>query len=395
MAPAARGTDSGARTQFGGAPVTTRARRSDGDGRRARSAFVALALLAACRDARPYAVGVVLGFEGEQGARLALEHVNAAGGVRGHRLEARSLSGAWNASAQVALRVADSLSSDPHVVAVIGHANSSASLAASQVYNERHVVQIAPTTTAPLFSQAGPYSFRLVASDEYQARFLADQALDSAVARMAVLYVNDDYGRALHTMLIAALAERAVRPVYEGAYVEGDSANGAAELIGPLAAARPTMLVWLGRAAEFLRIVGPLRAALPGVRVLASDGFGGVTVEGDSSGAFAGVRYVRLVDIERPDSALQRVRTQYRKLGHGDLPDQTALAYDAVLLVAQAMRDVGPDREAIRDWLARLGRGHTAFPGITGPIAFPRQNDGVPRYVLVTAGSGRASPRTH
>ena len=374
--------------------MTSWVRRWGGDGRRARAAFVALCGLLACRDAGPYAVGVVLGTEGEQGARLALEQVNAAGGIRGHKLEARNLSGAWNASAQVALQVAESLSSDPHVVAVIGHANSSASLAASQVYNERHMVQIAPTTTAPLFSQAGPYSFRLVASDEYQARFLAEQALARSGARIAVLYVNDDYGRALHAMLIATLAERAVRPVYEGAYVEDDTANGAGELIGSLAAAHPTTLLWLGRAGEFVRVVGQLRAALPDLDVLASDGFGGVTVENDSRGLLAGVHYVRLVDIERPDTALQRVRTEYRKLGHGDLPDQTALAYDAVLLVAQALRDVGPDREAIRDWLAQLGRGHSAFRGITGPLAFPRQGDGAPRYVLVTAGARDSSPPT-
>jgi branched-chain amino acid transport system substrate-binding protein len=233
-----------------------------------------------------------------------------------------------------------------------------------------------------------------VASDEYQARFLADQALSRNGARIAILYVNDDYGRALHAMLVATLAERAVRPVYEGAYVEDDTANGAAELLGPLAAARPSTLLWVGRAAEYLRIVGPLRAALPDVAILASDGFGGVTVEGDTRGLLDGVRYVRLVDIERPDTALQRVRSEYAKLGHGDLPDQTALAYDAVLLVAQALNDVGPDREAIRDWLAELGRGHSAFPGITGPLAFPRRGDRAPRYVLVTAGARRATPVT-
>lgn len=365
--------------------------RWSGDGRRARAAFVVLAVLTACREARPYKVGVVLGREGEEGARLALEQVNAAGGVRGRKLEALNLSGAWNASAQVALQVAESLASDPRVMAVIGHANSSASLAASQVYNERHVVQIAPTTTAPLFSQAGPYSFRLVASDEYQARFLADQALTRPGLRIAVLYVNDDYGRALHSLLVATLAERSVRPVYEGAYVEDDTANGAPVLLGSLAAAHPTTLLWLGRADEFVRIAGQLRAALPHLDVLASDGFGGVTVEGASAGLLDGVKYVRLVDIERPDTALQRVRTEYRKLGHGDLPDQTALAYDAVLLVAQALRDVGPDRDAVRDWLAQLGRGRSAFPGITGPLAFPRQGDREPRYVLVTAGARRPS----
>lgn len=355
--------------------------------RRTAAAMVALSLVAACRDTRPYVVGVVLASEGEQGARLALEHINASGGVRGRTMEARNFSGAYNSGARVALQVAESLSRDPRVVAVIGHTNSSASLAAAQVYNEQHVAQIAPTTTAPLYSQAGPYSFRLVASDEYQARFIADQVMAKADARIAIVYVNDDYGRALHMMLDRALAQRKVRPVYEGSYVEDDTANGAAELIGTIAAAHPTILVWLGRASEFKRIASRLRAELPHVEVMASDGFGGSSVESDSGGLFAGVRYVRLVDVDRADTSLQRVRGEYEKLGRGDLPDQAALAYDAVLLVAQAIREVGPDRERIRDWLARLGTDHPAYPGITGPLSFQRLGDRPPSYVLVTPGA--------
>lgn len=364
--------------------MTGSVQRGAGVRQRMAAALFALSLVVACRDTRPYVVGVVLASEGEQGARLALEHVNASGGVRGRALEARNFSGAYNSGARVALQVAESLSKDPRVVAVIGHTNSSASLAAAQVYNEQHVAQIAPTTTAPLYSQAGPYSFRLVASDEHQARFLADQVMAKADARIAIVYVNDDYGRALHMMLDAALAQRAVRPVYEGSYVEDDTANGAAELIGSIAAAHPTILVWLGRASEFKRIASRLRAAVPHAEVIASDGFGGSAVESDSGGLFDGVHYVRLVDVDRADTALQRVRGEYEKLGRGELSDQAALAYDAVLLVAQAIREVGPDRERIRDWLARLGTDHPAYPGITGPLSFQRLGDRAPSYVLVT-----------
>ncbi|HET7188672.1 MAG TPA: branched-chain amino acid ABC transporter substrate-binding protein [Gemmatimonadaceae bacterium] len=363
--------------------------------RRTAAAMLALSLGVACRDTRPYVVGVVLASEGEQGARLALKHVNASGGVRGRAMEARNFSGAYNSGARVALQVAESLSRDTRVVAVIGHTNSSASLAAAQVYNEQHVAQIAPTTTAPLYSQAGPYSFRLVASDEHQARFIADQVMARAGARIAIVYVNDDYGRALHMMLGGELSQRKVRPVYEGSYVEDDTANGAAELIGSIAAARPTTLVWLGRASEFRRIATRLRAALPRVEVIASDGFGGSAVESDSGGLFDRVRYVRLVDVDRADTTLQRVRGEYEKLGRGDLSDQAALAYDAVLLVAQAIREVGPDRERIRDWLARLGTDHPAYPGITGPLSFQRLGDRAPSYVLVTPGARRPAGVAH
>jgi branched-chain amino acid transport system substrate-binding protein len=337
---------------------------------------------------------MVLGGEGEQGARLALERVNAAGGVNGHPLEIRNLRGKVKSGAQEALVAAESLAADPQVLAVIGHSNSSASLAGSQVYNQRRVVQIAPTTTAPLFDHAGPYSFRLVPSDEYQARFLAEQVRSQPGARVAVLHVNDDYGRGLHAMVLSALAKKGIRPILDRGYVEGDSENGAAELSDGLERAKPNLLVWLGRAPEFARIASRLRERLPAVDVLASDGFGGPTVNDDSAGRFDGVRYVRLINVASIDTAFVRVRADYRKLGRGDIPDQAALSFDAFMLVATAIRDVGPDRERIRAWLVGLGRERPEYQGITGPLAFPRPGDPASHYFLMTAGAERWESRS-
>src|SRR5205807_47995 len=138
--------------------------------------------------------------------------INDAGGVRGRPLELRLMLGQVSTAAQMALTAAESLASDPKVLAVVGHTNSSASLAAAHVYNEHHVVQIAPTTTTPLYSEAGDYSFRMVASDVYQGRFLANLVLAIPGQRVAVLYVNDDYGRALHAATMDRLSASGVAP---------------------------------------------------------------------------------------------------------------------------------------------------------------------------------------
>ena len=57
----------------------------------------------------------------------------------------------------------------------------------------------------------------------------------------------------------------------------------------------------------------------------------------------------------------------------GRAPDASeALQYDAFMLLAAAVRDVGPDRMAIRNWLESLGRTRPPWIGVTGPIAFNR-----------------------
>ncbi len=348
--------------------------------------IASLAALQGCgAPAKPYVIGVVLGTEGEYGAKLALDRLNAAGGVQGRRLDLHILRGKSNADAQMALAAAESLAGDARVLAVIGHSNSAASLSASQVYNHRRIVQIAPTTTAPLYGEAGPYSFRMVPSDEHQARFLATEVQRRKRARVAVVYVNDDYGRSLHTILKSALVEMGIPPAFDAAYVEGDADTGAPGLVSGLRRTKPTTLVWLGRAHEFARVAKQLRSVLPDLEVLASDGFGGALVDTDTSGLLAGVRYVRLVNLATTDTAFTSVRAEYRKFGLGDISDQAALGFDAVMVVGAAIQHVGGDRERIRTWLAELGRDRPAYGGITGPVAFPRPGNPSSHYYLVPA----------
>jgi branched-chain amino acid transport system substrate-binding protein len=344
----------------------------------------ACALAAACDRGEPYIIGVVLGGDGARGAGLAAQDVNAHGGVNGHRVQLVLMSGASSVSARVALAAAESLTSNDRVLAVVGHTNSAASLAASQIYNARHVVQIAPTSTTPLYSNAGPYSFRMVASDVHQGVFLANEVIAHGGARVAVLYVNDDYGRGLREVLVERLRAIGVKPVYDAPFGEDDR-HEVGEIIESVVRARPQVLVWVGRAHRFRDVSVALRRELPTMSVLASDGFGGPELSHDTEHLFDGVRYVRLVDYTRHDSAMRAFRNRFIERVFPELTDQAVLSYDAVTLLAEAMRHVGPNREAIRDWLSKVGHGSPPFEGLTGPIAFPTGGDRAPGYFMDVA----------
>lgn len=348
------------------------------------STAAALVLLSTgCREPADHRVGVVLGDEGVRGATLAVEDLRAAGGPA---IRLLALTGMFGTSASVALQGAESLAVDTRVLAVVGHTNSSSSLSASQVYNARRVVQIAPTSTSPLYSQAGPYSFRLVGSDFHQARFLAQQLSAAESKRVAIVYTNDDYGRSLRRLMVEELARRGVVAVYEGVYAESESDGQ--DLVRALAHARPTVLVWLGRDPFYSRIRDGLRAVLPALPVLASDGFGGVSGGPDAS-RLDEVRYIRLVNVDTASVAMKALQARYSAGGGvGPLTDQVVLSYDAVMLLGTAIREAGADREAIRAWLNRLGRSRPAFVGMTGPIAFSDDGDRESSYVLVAAGAG-------
>ncbi len=352
-----------------------------------------VALVAACEQKSPYTFGVVLDTDGERGAGLAVEEINAHGGIDGHILRLHSVGGAASTEARVALQTAAILAADPNVIAVIGHTNSSASLSASQVYNAEGVVQIAPNSSTPLYSMAGRYSFRLTGSDEHQGVFLANHVLAmSPRPRTAVLFVNDDYGRPLRDVVVARLEVGGLEPVYDSPYSERETDTDIAEMIEALARSRPDVLIWVGRSLEFVRIQPVLTKALPKLVVLASDGFAGSALARDSLHALDGVRYVRLMDPNRKDPRLDSLYARYRREGWPTPTDQAVLSYDAVLVLADAVRAAGRRREAVRTWLARVGADLPPIQGLSGPIAFSAEGDRLPQYFLETIGESRLRP---
>lgn len=359
-------------------------------GRRAMAAMLGLAI-AACSTSRPVRIGVVMTADGVIGAQLAAADINATGGIDGRTLELVVVEEQNATLPQEAITTAERMAADSRVLAVIGHHRSSVSLAASQIYNARRLAQIAPNSSAPLYTQAGPYSFRLVASDVHQAAFLAARIAGmSPVPRIAVLYVNNDYGRAFRGLLQAALREAGTPPVYEAPFLDGEArfTQHRDDLLRSLEGTRPDLLVWIGGAPELALLRSELREAHPRLRVLASD-----DVTGDGA-AFARLRpvagdlMVSYVDVTAARPALRRVASRFESVSGRPLTSAAALTYDAVSVVATAMRSGAADREGIRRYLESLSLPDRAYPGITGGIRFDVNGDGQPSYVLFEVAQG-------
>ena len=332
-----------------------------------------LLVLAGCRADAPV-IGVAVDGDGVPAARMAAADVNAAGGIDGDSLVLHVEPGEAVTSARRAIRLAEALADDRAVVAVVGHSNSAASLAASQIYNARHLPHVAPTTTAPLFSSAGPWSFRLVPDDGRQAAFLAAELARLGARRVALVYVNDDYGRGLRTALRDRLDRQGTPVAYEAPYLEPTDTVRLASVARALAAARPDLLVWLGRPPQLRVVLATLRPLGLDVPVLGSDG---IDLRGvyEHPEDYPRVRFVRFVDPAGPDAALRAFRARFvAATGHEPSAEAT-LAYDATMLLATAMRDGARTREAIRAYLAAVGASRPPYRGISGPIAFDSAGD--------------------
>jgi branched-chain amino acid transport system substrate-binding protein len=140
-----------------------------------------------------------LGKDVENGARLAIEQINAKGLVIGGQKVVLKLDPQDdNADPRIATQVANRFA-DEKVAAVVGHLNSGASIASSRIYKDANIVQITPSaTTAALTQQGYKTTYRLTANDATQGPALAIYAAKTLkIKSVAVVDDSSAFGKGL------------------------------------------------------------------------------------------------------------------------------------------------------------------------------------------------------
>jgi len=316
-----------------------------------------------------------------QAAELAVGEVNAAGGVGGRRLSLKIMDD--SGSEDVAVRVATALRDDPDVVAVIGHLTSGTSLVAVRVYGagSRPVAMISPSASSPDLSGLNPWFFRVCPTDLSHGPDLARFARRRFnAARAAVIYINNDYGRGVRKSFSAEFTRLGGTVVEEDPYITGTpSLEPYLSRIRQQGGVDVLMLATERPGAELaLREMAALGLRWP---VMGGDALTGI----EANGALAeGVHISSAYLADRPGDLNAQFVAAYGRAYPGQRPDHRgAGAYDIVHLLARAATAVGPDRSALRDYLAQVGRARAAFEGVTGTITFDDRGDVPSKSVVV------------
>jgi branched-chain amino acid transport system substrate-binding protein len=140
-----------------------------------------------------------LGKDNENGARLAVEEINAKGLTIGGQAVTLQLDAQDDAAdPRTATQVAQKLVDDK-VVAVVGHLNSGTSIPASKIYSDAGITQISPSSTNPAYTKQGfKTTFRVVATDAQQGPALANYAKKlGSIHRVAIVDDSTAYGQGL------------------------------------------------------------------------------------------------------------------------------------------------------------------------------------------------------
>ena len=332
-------------------------------------------LLAACsRQSGTYTVGAAgpwkesYGVMTRRGIDLAVEEINHAGGIHGSPLKLVPRDDEANGARAAA--IAEDFVRDSRVLAVIGHVNSGAMLAAARVY-DGELAAVATSASSPDLTGVSPWVFRVIASDSLNGVTLgrfASQIGGNApeMKRAAVLYENDSYGRGLAD---------AFRRNFRGTIVSFDPIDEA------LTDAEPFISYYKLRNPGIVFVASRDQAALAILREAKRQQFNAVFLGGDgwqsivsdsaaSEGAYVGTSF----SADDPSPAVQRFTRAFKKR-YDTVPDAfAALGYDATMLVARAIARSGGDRSAVRDYIAALDADHP-FQGVTGPAYFSEGGD--------------------
>ncbi len=368
-----------------------------------KAAFVAALVLVAfggCgkKAEKTYLVGVTGPFTGDgaqygemlrMAAEMRADEINAAGGINGIPLELEFQDD--KGDPKEAANAAQKLGSNPNVLAVLGHFNSSCSLAGKEVYNSMGVLQLSPGSTNVTVCEGGDWTFRNVYRDDFQGQFIADFIkYVLGYGRVAVFFDNDDYGRGLRDSFAERAEEIGLEIVREEAYVR-DTQEYTPQLT-QIIAKKPDIIFISGLYANGAMILTQARNLGVETPFIGGDGLLSADLVTNAGKASEGVivtcPFLPTVGEEKTRNFVTSFKQRY-----GTEPDAwAALTYDALGIVAEAVEKAGPDRKAIRDYVAAMDSPEKGYDGVAGLTYFNADGDCLKPLIVAVVKDGEFVP---
>jgi branched-chain amino acid transport system substrate-binding protein len=315
-----------------------------------------------------------LGKDNENGARMAIEELNAANlTINGAPAKFELLPEDDAGDPKQGVAAAQKLV-DAKVAGVIGHLNSGTTIPASQLYNDAGIPQISPSATNPKYTRQGfTGAFRVVADDVHLGGTLGRYAVDTLKAKnVAVIDDRTAYGQGLADEFEKAVT--AAGGTIVGREFTNDKATDFNAILTTLKAKKPDVVFFGGMDA----VAGPMLKQMKslGLNAKFMGGDGICTSElpklaGDSLAdeqAFC----AEAGGVEGEDKvAMDKFRVDFKNKYNAEVQVYAPYVYDAVKVMVAAM--VAANSSDPAKYLPELKK--TSYKGVTGNIAFDEKGD--------------------
>ncbi len=307
------------------------------------------------------------GEQQEIGALKAFDHLNEAGGLLGEEIVVTSVDDACEP--EQAKAVARQLVSEG-VIFVVGHVCSSASLAASKIYEEAGIIMISPASTNPkVTDEGGRNVFRVMGRDDQQGTIAGDYLADEyANSKIAILHDGQIYGQGLAEFAKHQLNKRGVTEVIFDSYTADQTDYKS--IVDKLVDAKIEVLYVGGYQGDIGIIIRQAKKIIPSLKLISGDSLVSEDFPIIAGEAGVGAYFTFGSDIRlKPEAAT--VTAAFRNEDDYEPVGFTLYSYGAVQAWAQAVQQAGSlNPDAVID---ALKKGH--FDTVLGKIGFDEKGD--------------------
>lgn len=337
----------------------------------------------------------VYGIPERKGMELALAQINEAGGVLGKQIEFIFYDNEYDNAK--AVENAIKFATQDNVVAMLGPATSSPSLAVGAIAKEYEIVNFTPSATAADVTMDGdvvnPWVYRASFIDPFQGLVVANFATNDLDATKAVVMYSDssDYSVGLAESFTEKFEENGGEVVSTVTYTDVDN-DFSAQLTRVVN--EDFDVIFVGDYAERgALIVRQAREMGLDVPILGPDGFDTPDFNDLAGGAdnVNDVYFVNHFSVLLEDPKVVDFIEDYREM-HGEDPNAlSALAYDAVYMLVKAIELAdSEDPQAIKEALESFPK----FSGVTGDVVFDQFNNPVKSAVMIELVNGQHATAT-
>jgi branched-chain amino acid transport system substrate-binding protein len=320
-----------------------------------------------------------------KGIVLAIEEINAAGGVLGKKLELvhednQSKSGE---SATVARK----LISRDKVVALLGEVASTRSLEVAPIAQQAKIPMISPAATNPAVTEKGNYIFRVCFIDPFQGTVMAKFAKDELKAKKVATLtsVSNAYSVGLAKFFKETFTAGGGTVPIEQRYNEGDK-DFRAQLTAIKAANVDAVFVpgYYTEAALVARQARGLGITVP---FFGGDGWESEKLLEIGGEALNGCYYSTHFSPENKDPNVTKFVEKFKKRWSNETPDAfAALGYDTAYVLVDAMKRAGStDGTKLRDALATTKN----FAGASGITTIDKDRNATKGAIVIAIKNGK------
>ena len=316
-----------------------------------------------------------LGKDNENGARMAIDDLNAKGmTIDGKKVKFELLAEDDAADPKQGTAAAQKLV-DSKVAGVIGHLNSGTSIPASKIYSDAGIPQISPSATNPKYTRQGlKTTFRVVADDVHLGGTLGKYAVATLKGKsIAVIDDRTAYGQGVADEFAKGV-EAAGGKIVDRQFTN-DKATDFTAILTALKAKKPDVVFFGGMDAVAGPILRQMKQLGINAKLMGGDGICTGELPKLAAGAMADGQVVcaEAGGVEgEAKTAMADFGTKFKAKYNADVQIYAPYVYDAVMVMVDAMAKANSADPA--KYLPVLAKTE-GYKGVTGTISFDEKGD--------------------